>query len=147
MSSENSVLSALEKLRTINFMSMVPHELPHRELMTLKVIMCENQGKGVKATALSDRMGTSKPAISHILNSLESAQLIKRTMDKKDRRVVYVELTENGKKVVDRTHRVMIDFLSQITEKLGEDDSQKLASILNRLYEILAEMKNEANAF
>ncbi|WP_368483757.1 MarR family transcriptional regulator [Lysinibacillus sp. AC-3] len=45
---------------------------------------------------LAKLMGTSASAVSQLVNRLEQESFIKRTMSKKDRREVIIELDERG---------------------------------------------------
>ncbi len=53
-----------------------------------------------KTSEISELLGISLPAVSEILNSMESEKLIFRTHDETDRRVVVVELSSEGKVLV-----------------------------------------------
>ncbi|GAA3856813.1 tyrZ transcriptional regulator YwaE [Saccharothrix violaceirubra] len=45
---------------------------------------------------LADLSGTTRSAMSNLINTLEKAGLVERTRDDQDRRVVFVALTEEG---------------------------------------------------
>ncbi|MEU5693010.1 MarR family transcriptional regulator [Actinosynnema sp. NPDC020468] len=49
---------------------------------------------------LADLSGTTRSAMSNLINTLEKAGLVERTRDEKDRRVVFVALTVEGRDAV-----------------------------------------------
>ncbi|WP_433262186.1 MarR family winged helix-turn-helix transcriptional regulator [Actinosynnema sp. CS-041913] len=51
---------------------------------------------------LADLSGTTRSAMSNLINTLERAGLVERTRDDQDRRVVFVALTDEGRRSVAR---------------------------------------------
>lgn len=49
---------------------------------------------------LADLSGTTRSAMSNLINTLEKAGLVERSRDGQDRRVVFVALTEEGRRAV-----------------------------------------------
>jgi hypothetical protein len=61
------------------------------------------------------------------------AGLVKRTRDRKDRRVVIVSFTEKGKAVVEPAIPEGWEFIHQVLLPLSHDDQRALASMLETL--------------
>jgi DNA-binding MarR family transcriptional regulator len=128
-------------------------ELPHGEFLMLKVIKrfadSENSAPdcaGVKMTLLSECLGITKSAVSQVMNSLEQKSLIERTMADNDRRIIYVKLTENGEKVLEKTREICWSRINEVIERLGDEDSFELNRILIKLYGILKDLKSKNSA-
>lgn len=85
----------------------------------------------------------SKPAISRALRDLEEKGYIERINSKRDRRNVYVNLTEPGENVLHRQKEVMDRRTNLFIEKLGETDRSHFTRILNRIPDIMQEVMNE----
>ena len=85
----------------------------------------------------------SKPAISRALRDLEEKGYIERINSKRDRRNVYVYLTELGENVLHRQKEVMDRRTNRFIEKLGETDRSHFTRILNRIPDIMQEVMNE----
>nr|BFE49901.1 hypothetical protein GCM10017745_33280 [Saccharothrix mutabilis subsp. capreolus] len=49
---------------------------------------------------LAELSGTTRSAMSNLINTLEKAGLVERSRDGQDRRVVFVALTEEGRRAV-----------------------------------------------
>ena len=58
------------------------------------------RGEPVRAAKLSEMLEVSRPAVTRVLNGLESRGLITRSIDRDDRRSINVELTEAGRKAL-----------------------------------------------
>ena len=66
---------------------------------------------------------------------LEQEGYVRRTRDPEDNRVVYVELTDSGRQLVDRAADVHFANMNRMLEQLTSDERTTLASLLGRLYE------------
>ena len=84
--------------------------LPFGEFLVLKIIRQLSQLPGgedkVTASQIHSLGGISKPGISQILNSLENKELIRREIDKRDRRAIAVSLTPKGESVIQDAHKI-----------------------------------------
>ena len=78
------------------------------------------EGQPLPSLEIADRMIQVVPAITGLIDRLEQQQLVRRRRCTEDRRVVYVELTDEGRKVlgdldapVEALHRRMIGHLTK----------------------------------
>lgn len=85
----------------------------------------------------------SRAAISQMLNSLECKGLIKREMDKVDRRRVTVRLTEEGKQTLERANQQLAAQLSRAIDQFGPENMAQLNQLLRDLHEIVNHSPNE----
>ena len=97
----------------------------------------EHQGKRATPSQLSKHLFVTKPAISKMLNSLEDKNYITRKIEKLDRRVVYVELTEAGKTFLKECKEYHISYYQSAFEKLGEEKIDQMLCAAQELYRIL----------
>ena len=93
----------------------------------------------VSVSEINKFKGTSKAATSKMLTNLEDKNYIERIIDKKDKRVVFIKITEDGSMVLKKTKIQFNKFLEETFVKLGEKDSKELTRILNKLHQILRE--------
>jgi hypothetical protein len=61
------------------------------------------------------------------------AGLVRRTRDRKDRRVVTVSLTEKGKTAIDPAFPTGWEFIHEIVSTLSDDEQRDLANMLERV--------------
>lgn len=94
---------------------------------------------GVKISVLSDFLNITKPAASKMLNNMEQKNYICRKTDKRDRRVVYVVLTEEGKTILGEKKMKMIEFLNHLTEGVGEEDMKEFMRISKKMFRLMKE--------
>ncbi|MGG7620463.1 MarR family transcriptional regulator [Bacillus coreaensis] len=89
--------------------------------------------ESVETKKLAESAGVSKATISNITNTLERKELCYRKVDKRDRRITYVVLTQKGKKVMEelypRFHVGEVDIVSS----LSEAEQQSISSLLRRV--------------
>jgi DNA-binding MarR family transcriptional regulator len=65
-------------------------------------------GDGMWQSELRRQLGVSRPTVSRMLASLEELGLVLRNRDSKDRRQVFVALTEAGKALIRNAERIFI---------------------------------------
>ncbi len=121
--------------------------LPFGEFLVLKIIRQLSQLPGgedkVTASQIHSLGGISKPGISQILNSLENKELIRREIDKRDRRAIAVSLTPKGESVIQDAHKIFSQVVRKISQELGADDTEQLARLLQRLNAIVSQLDYE----
>jgi DNA-binding MarR family transcriptional regulator len=117
------------------------------EFMMLRVIQkCMEEHRrnhidepGIKVGELSNTMKTSKPATSKMLSVIEGKGYIKRVADPKDRRVVYIQITENGEKIIKHAQKMLHHWAEYTIERLGEEDAKELLRLLRKMYDTITE--------
>lgn len=135
-SSLRSAVSALHKgLRrhtsAVNTLSMT-------EMETIGLLVRNEQ---LQPTELAALTRVKNQSMSQILNRLKELDLIKRTDSQKDKRKVYISLTANGKKMVEKTKYEKDEWLKDMIEKTltskEKDLLAKTLPVLNKLNEII----------
>lgn len=100
-------------------------------------------GTRMSVSEIQSRLDFSKPAISQILSALESKGLVRREFDKVDRRKVMVVLTPEGTAVLKTAKAFLHELMEEGIRRLGEENTQKLIELINRLSEISDEITRE----
>lgn len=122
--------------------------VPQPALIAMREIgRCTNgvdrDSHGIKMSEISKRMNVSRPAITQMINYLEEKGYAERVLTKNDRRVVNVCLTEAGNEVLKKCESTGIAMLNQITDSLGESDTEELIRIVNKLLTAFEGIKTE----
>jgi DNA-binding MarR family transcriptional regulator len=99
--------------------------------------------RGVTVSELSRFSHSSKPGVSQLLRTLEEKGCVRRTPAQEDRRVVYVALTDEGRRVVQEAEEAFTMLLDDITRRLGAEDTAALLCLMERLQKALGEAKRE----
>ena len=94
----------------------------------------------VLPSEISNFMNISTARMAAALNSLERKGFITRRIDPSDRRRILVELTPEGKEFADAQRGAMLNHMTRMLERLGEQDSTELVRILGRVAEITNEL-------
>lgn len=99
----------------------------------------EKREPGIKVSELSTLLHSTRPATTKMLNSLEAKGYIERVTDTKDRRVVYVRLSESGQSIIMDALEKMHSIAEKIIIKMGNEDSRELIRLLEKLSQIVSE--------
>lgn len=143
-------VSMLNKIKKINHQHHSKTMVHQGEFMMLGAIHgCMIEKKelnqiepGIKVSELSEKIHSTKPATSKMLNVLEEKGYINRIPDPKDRRVVYISLSPEGDKMIQNAMGMMHNFLNRTISRLGEEDARDLIRLMNRFYEAMVEEMN-----
>lgn len=84
---------------------------------------------------IADLIQKDKNSVTKIIDSLEKKNLVKRIVDKNDRRINQIELTEEAIALEKITTKVAIDFMNDAVKGI---DSQDLDSFVN----VMRQLKN-----
>ncbi|MBQ7410087.1 MAG: transcriptional regulator [Clostridia bacterium] len=76
----------------------------------------------VSPSELSEKLNLSLPRIASILNSLENKKLVVKNLDNDDKRKSIVEITEEGRKLVDEKRKEAIGDITKVFENLNEEE-------------------------
>lgn len=142
MGSGEKIYQAMQKFQKLGVTSKFAGELPRSEIMMLKMINLDtSQNEGVTISTLSERLEISKSAVSQMINVLEDKGYVERITTKNDRRIVYVRLTESGEQSLEKSLQSLLKHLNQVFDKMGEEDTETLLELLNKLYIIVSDYK------
>ena len=105
---------------------------------------CEANGsEGIKPSRLAESCGLSMSAASKQIKSVEDKGYIERSYCRTDKRVVYLKLSEKGKKLLDMAKCDRNKDVINLIEKLGEEKIRQYISLSNEIHEILCCEKEE----
>jgi DNA-binding MarR family transcriptional regulator len=94
-------------------------------LITIKYI-----GKSARPTDIARRLARSPNSISMIVDRMVKAGLVRRTRDRRDRRVVFVTITNKGEKALHPATAEGLDFIERVTSALSNEDLSTLVKLL-----------------
>ena len=90
-----------------------------------------------KTSEISELLGISLPAVSEILNSMENENLIIRTHDENDRRVVAIELSQEGKALVNSLEKHNQGLIEEALNSMPVENFEIAVDFLGKLTGIL----------
>jgi DNA-binding MarR family transcriptional regulator len=92
-----------------------------------------NAQPGLRVSELTQKMSLHQSTVSNLVERLNSAGLLRRVREAGDNRVVQLQLTSAGKKVVARAPKPARGVLPDALEKLDRRSLKKLSSALENL--------------
>ena len=87
----------------------------------------------LRPSDLAGLLERSPNTISMLVDRMVKAGLVRRTRDRKDRRVVTVSFTEKGKTAVEPAILVGWEFIHEVLSTLSDDEQRDLANMLQRV--------------
>ena len=91
----------------------------------------------LRPTDLADLLERTPNSMSMLIDRMVKAGLVRRTRDRKDRRVVTVSFTEKGKTAVEPAIPAGWEFIHDVVSQLSDNEQRDLASSLERVkYEL-----------
>jgi DNA-binding MarR family transcriptional regulator len=82
---------------------------------------------------LASKMGITTGTLTVNIDKLEKLGYVERVPNKKDRRSILVQLTDDGKKLFDEHHELHLRLTTEITANLTEDESALVTDILKKI--------------
>lgn len=99
-------------------------------------------GKRLISTQLAKLLEVTRSAISQIVSRLEKQGVLKRVADEVDRKIAYIELTDEALASYDADLKVYANSVNNVVEKFGEERFERMCTLFNEFYE-LAEAEKE----
>ena len=110
------------------------------EHFTLWMLHTINEGKRVMPSHLARKMDLTMPAITHQLKALEKHGYVARETSRIDRRRVYVSVSEEGRRLLERLKERRRELMHGFIEYLGEEDTMKLLLLISKAAEYFKSM-------
>lgn len=107
-------------------------ELDLTALQWVPLLMLANQ-KGQTAAELSRCLGVDTSTMTRMLDRLEAKSLLARKRSAEDRRVIFLELTEEGRALSERIPYVMAESLNSHLRNFSRQELDELKRLLRKL--------------
>lgn len=78
-------------------------------------------------------LSITPPSATALIDGLIESGMITRVADTSDRRMVRLEVSPQGRKILEKTHKDMMMRTSQVLEKLDPKDIDDLIRIMKKL--------------
>jgi MarR family transcriptional regulator for hemolysin len=97
------------------------------------VLVSVKSGQWANQKELARSLGIEGATLTHHLDGMERAGLIKRSRDPSNRRVQRVELTKDGDAMFHRLRTAAVAFDTRLRQGLDDADARRLGRLLDRL--------------
>ncbi|WP_240417006.1 MarR family winged helix-turn-helix transcriptional regulator [Paenibacillus periandrae] len=116
-------------LRTHMDLQLSP-TLTEGQLTVLELLVGRDR---MKPSDFIEYLATTPAAITTLLDRMEKAELLSRSRDEKDRRIVWVEVTDKGKAECLRGTEIRERFLQQYLSRISSHNQQLLVYLLGKV--------------
>ena len=113
------------------------HGLTSSQYNVLRIL--RGEGKPLPSLEVADRLIQVVPAITGLIDRLEKQGLVKRRRCEEDRRVVYVELTGEGKNVLKRIDAPLAALRRKLLGHMSRTELHALSKLLEKARKSLIE--------
>ncbi|WP_196891665.1 MarR family winged helix-turn-helix transcriptional regulator [Aureivirga marina] len=105
-----------------------PFQITSQQYNILRIL--RGAGKPITVQTIKDRMVVRAPNATRLMDKLFTKELITRSRCDKDRRIVYVEITEKGAEMVDKCK---MDENDSLLMNITDEEAKILNTILDKL--------------
>ncbi|WP_281942334.1 MULTISPECIES: MarR family winged helix-turn-helix transcriptional regulator [Paenibacillus] len=104
------------------------------EIMVLYFISMnvKDDRPGLMVSEISGKLNVTSPTVTQHINSLEAQELVERHADPADRRVVRIQLSDKGKKYIQRINEARLNMFVGLVNHLGEEESLLFAEMMRK---------------
>jgi DNA-binding MarR family transcriptional regulator len=104
--------------------------LTEGQLNVLELLL---QHQPMKPSDLLQYLSTTPAAITTLLDRMERNELIERTRDDNDRRIVWVSVSEKGKAEAERGSTIRTEMIEQSLDRISSHNQQLLVYLLGKV--------------
>lgn len=116
----------------------------HITFVQFKAILLLNEKENQTLSQLSDGLSRTRCTVTGLVDRLENKGLVRRKRSRKDRRQIYVSLTEKGRELAGELMEKVVPEISRMGDrlmgKLTESEAAVLLSALTKLSSGIGEM-------
>jgi len=98
-----------------------------------RVLVCIKSRGPLRPIDLASMLERGPNTLSQLVDRMAKAGLVRRTRDRKDRRTVFVSMTDKGKEAVEPAVPAGWEFIHKLLSPLSYDDQRALASMLDTI--------------
>ncbi len=108
-------------------------EFAHLSLLQIKTLALIKDNKNITMGNIADYFRIELPSATSLVNKLCDQKLIKRNSDLEDRRIVRLELTDKGKRILKQIVYIQHQKLNEIFSYLTNKEKREFITILKKL--------------
>jgi MarR family transcriptional regulator, multiple antibiotic resistance protein MarR len=108
--------------------------------------LASGPGEPKSAADLCKVISYDAGAMTRMLDRLEAKGLIRRTRSSQDRRLLNLELTEEGRAAYPRMREIAMNVTNRYLRGFSKTEARQLESLLNRMLENAQELPTRASA-
>lgn len=99
----------------------------------LVVLTAIDESPEITAGQIAERVSLSQATVTSIIDRLEARELVTRLRSKSDRRKVWIQITANGKDLLEKSPGILHEEFVQTFEQLDDWEQTQILSSLQRV--------------
>ena len=111
-----------------------------------EVLSAKQSGSRLISTQLATKLGVTRSAISQIVNRLEETGVLKRVPDAVDRKIAYIEVTEETMDSYRADMKICGDFVGRVVERFGDEKFKQMKGLLEEFMDMMDEERQREDA-
>ena len=124
------------KLLTARESFVISNEKTHFNKTELRliseVLLANHENKRLFSTQIAKKLGVTRSAVSHTVQRLESKGVIKRIPSETDKKVDYIEISEEILTDYKQDIQKCVRFVGEIVDEFGEKDFYKMCELYEK---------------
>ncbi len=112
--------------------------------LLFEVLSAKYEDRRLISTQLATILGITRSAVSQIVNRLVEQNVVKRVADDVDKKIAYIEITDEAMAAYREDLRNCQDFIARVMEKFGVDKFDTMFTLLDEFIGALEEEKQNA---
>lgn len=141
---KNKLMETLMKLKKTRHTGVILSDsLTKNEQIVLFIIYDLSEDKKISLSSIRDRINLAPSTITPIISSLEKKGLVRRYIDRSDRRNIYLKLSQKGTDYTEKIYNDINSIMQEYIEYISIEDAEKLTKILNKTIEFIEKKKGE----
>lgn len=106
-----------------------------------EVLSAKVTGKRLISTQLATALGVTRSAVSQIVNRLEERGVVRRVADEVDRKIAYIEVTDEVLSQYQQEIKTCANFAGGLVRKYGVEKFNTMCKMLNDFLDLFEEEK------
>jgi len=101
------------------------------------ILVLSRAGGSLSPCDIGEQLSVTRGTVTGLLDSLERQRLVRRTPHPKDRRMLLIELTDEGRDILDRLMPEHIQGMGELLACLSESEKKAFAGVLAKIQDHL----------
>ena len=101
------------------------------------ILVLSRAGGSLSPCDIGEQLWVTRGTVTGLLDSLERQRLVRRTPHPKDRRMLLIELTDEGRNILDRLMPEHVQGMCELLACLSESEKKAFAGVLAKIQDHL----------
>lgn len=133
-STAQRLIKSTRQFRKLDWNKESIGNLKPSEIEVLFCIRKLGQNENITVSEISKLLRVTSPTVTQIVNRLDACGLIKRRINKEDRRSINVSLTDEGEAIAEQAGEKYASSINGLVEFLGDDQSEQLIKLMDKVF-------------